>query len=293
MLFANFLRLDCYVEYFLRCCPMKRIFFFHITKTAGQSVTDLLYSNYSESLVYSSCLHKDGPNAGSDELFKNHNKYFEMYECFVGHYRSNILRFVPSNFFVFTFLRDPIARAVSWFYYLKKIELLDKDMTISDFFFDVPLLPKDDKTNARALFKQATNVYVRIFTNRLGGDIFSINVGHYRLAITNMQKYFGFIGFQEKYNESVFILSKLCGLKKVVYRKMNVISSPGEYRNYKEELGDELYNRVVEYNKFDIELYSYARNICNDRYEKILNAYRYEFKLTLLESMSHESKNSS
>ncbi|SMF02294.1 sulfotransferase family 2 domain-containing protein [Desulfovibrio gilichinskyi] len=257
---------------------MKKIFFFHITKTAGTSLRNLLLKNYGENQIYDSCANSRGPNAGSDLLYENNLDLFPQKNCFMGHYRSNILPIIPNSFFRFTFLREPVSRAVSWFYYLKKSNHFTSPLTLEEFFFDVPIQSKYKKTATLAYFKQATNVYVRSFTNNLGKDINFINQNNYTNAITNMHYYFDFIGFLEKYNESTFILSKLCNFDDIFYEKLNVISKPKSYRNYRKELGDELFNQIISYNKYDVELYSYARNITKDFYKNFISKNLEEFE---------------
>ncbi|WP_321401625.1 sulfotransferase family 2 domain-containing protein [Maridesulfovibrio sp.] len=256
---------------------MKNIFFYHVTKTAGTSLRNLLRNNYEAAEIYDSCANADGPNAGSDFLHERPGMY-EEHSCFMGHYRPEILPRIPKLFFRFTFLRHPVSRAVSWFYYLKSAGLLESSMELREFFYSVPSMPKDSRCPAISYFKQSTNAYVRFFGNHLDKGFHEINNDHYHDAMESLQNNFDFIGFQERYEESAFMLSKLAGFDNIFYERLRETPESSKISDHRKELGDSLYNRIVEYNQYDIKLYENVLQKSEAHFAGFMTKYAAEFE---------------
>lgn len=250
-----------------------------MTKTAGTSLRNLLRNNYEAHKIYDSCANVQGPNGGSDLLYERPD-LFSGHLCFMGHYRSNILHLIPDDFFCFTYLRHPVSRAVSWFYYLRAARLLDKKMSIENFFYDVPEDPQYHRTDAVSYFKQATNVYVRFFGDHIDKRFNEINDSHLIDAEKSLHEKFHFVGFQEKYEKSTFILSKLCNFDNIFYERLRKVPESSRIKNHQEELGVKLYNRIVEFNVYDIKLYENALKNSETYFEQFISDHNSEFLRT-------------
>ncbi|MDR0533977.1 MAG: sulfotransferase family protein [Verrucomicrobiales bacterium] len=87
----------------------RKVFFFHIPKTAGTSLIAAL----SEQFAY----RRICPFAHQQELNGQNFDEFKKWDFFKGHLSLSIREYLPQPF-VFTFLRDPIERTLSEYHYL-------------------------------------------------------------------------------------------------------------------------------------------------------------------------------
>lgn len=89
-----------------------RIAFLHIPKTAGQSVHHSLTSLFSQDQI---C-----PARTNQSLYNYSISDLSRYSLFSGHLDWNIIRASGSFDYVFTVLRDPLDRILSFYFYLRK-----------------------------------------------------------------------------------------------------------------------------------------------------------------------------
>ena len=88
------------------------IAFLHIPKTAGQSIHRWISSNYNENQI---C-----PARTNKQLFNIPPIELNSYSFFSGHLDWNILKSIKTFDYVFSVLRHPDERIVSFYFYLKK-----------------------------------------------------------------------------------------------------------------------------------------------------------------------------
>lgn len=89
-----------------------RIAFLHIPKTAGQSVHYSLTSLFDQNQI---C-----PARTNEQLYKYSISELSRFSLFSGHLDWSIVRLSGSFDFVFTVLRDPLDRILSFYFYLRK-----------------------------------------------------------------------------------------------------------------------------------------------------------------------------
>lgn len=91
---------------------MNKIIFLHIPKTGGTSTHSFLVNQFQESEVF-----PDRFNT-----LRNHSKeHLSKYKYFSGHYDMDGIERIPGNKFIFTFLRDPVERVLSLYYFWRSI----------------------------------------------------------------------------------------------------------------------------------------------------------------------------
>ena len=88
------------------------IAFLHIPKTAGQSIHHWISSNYTNEQI---C-----PARTNEQLFQLPPIELKRYNFFSGHLDWNILKSIKTFDYVFSVLRQPDERIVSFYFYLKK-----------------------------------------------------------------------------------------------------------------------------------------------------------------------------
>ena len=97
----------------LKSKPEKpNIAFLHIPKTAGQSIHNWISNNYNSEQI---C-----PARTNEQLFRIPPIELKKYNFFSGHLDWNILKSIKTFDYVFSVLRRPSERIVSFYFYLKK-----------------------------------------------------------------------------------------------------------------------------------------------------------------------------
>lgn len=150
--------------------------------------------------------------------------------------------------FIFTFLREPIARAVSHYHHLKETpsarhyEYLNRAGTTIESFY--ALKEKNDIDNGMTR-------YIGGFINVPFGEI---NEKHYLQALENLKHKINFFGIQEYYDESLIMLAGKSGWPLPVYRKKNASKA-------KSVVSGETRDFLREANGWDVLLYEKAKEI--------------------------------
>lgn len=89
-----------------------RIIFLHIPKTAGQSVHEYLLGNFPKDAV---C-----PARVNDQMKTLSTAELARYQVFSGHFDWSAFDALEGPRFVFTILRDPMERLLSFYFYLRE-----------------------------------------------------------------------------------------------------------------------------------------------------------------------------
>ena len=169
-----------------------------------------------------------------------------------GHMPFGIHRRLPQPFTYITFLRDPVERVISAYYFAKNYLLHPKHRWIS---------------------KLTLEEYVRISPNHnvqtkyLSGREF---VGDYHagdcteemltMAKENLVQHFSLVGLTERFDEGLAILKIIFGWQISKYAKFNVTKT----RLKKASLPASTVELIQERNRFDVALYDYGVPIFNE-----------------------------
>ncbi len=164
----------------------------------------------------------------------------------VGHLGYNEIKDIPGSF-VFTFLRPPISRVISHYYFLKE--------TPSAKHYDYLNLPDTtiESFYAQKEKREIDNCLVRYISGN-HKDFGTINEEDYLLALHNLEHKIDFFGLQEHYDESLIMLGEKLGWTLPVYRKTNLTKK-------KEVVSARTLEFLKEANKWDILLFDKAKEI--------------------------------
>ena len=88
-----------------------RIIFLHLPKTAGQSVHAALTESFGSEVI---C-----PARVNEQLCVMSRTELARYQVFSGHFDWSLLDCLPGPKYVFTILRDPLERILSFYFYLR------------------------------------------------------------------------------------------------------------------------------------------------------------------------------
>lgn len=172
-----------------------------------------------------------------------------------GHIPINISHMQMEPVFGFTYLRDPIQLAVSYFYYAKRLGLIDLRYTLSDFI--------------RSEFKWSlSNQQVRwladskiVAPNTRDSDTRTITEVDLNLAKESIDN-FDFIGLVERYDESTDCLLSSLGFNNVKFGQLNI-------GDYCKDLSGEDISLLKDLNEADLYIYEYAKSRFTNKPKKV------------------------
>jgi hypothetical protein len=167
-------------------------------------------------------------------------------QVFKGHMPFGIHERLPQEATYITFLRDPVERAVSAYYFAKNYVLH-------------PLHSWVSKLTLEQYVQQSPNHNVQckyLSGRRFVGDYHAgdCNPEMLEMAKQNLIQYFSLVGLTERFDECLAILKIIFGWEIAKYAKFNVTKS----RLKKHSLPAATVDLISERNQFDVALYEYA-----------------------------------
>jgi hypothetical protein len=213
------------------------VVFVHIRKTAGRSLRQLLYREYTR---------------GRTRLVKNYFTQAAVSESYVRDLAESPpadLRVAhghmlfwpdfawPEGTEFVTMLRDPVERVISHYYWLRsRKERYTKSLSeaVRDGLID-------------------DNLQTRVISGMMPphGELPQEALD---LAVERLER-FSVVGLTERFDESVVLLTRTLGWRRMVYTRENVTPN----RKPLDEISNEEIELIHEYNALDLELYAAAR----------------------------------
>jgi len=214
----------------------KKLLFYHIPKSAGTSICNILSTLIDNSfrllgpLTPNSGFKINRPQITSDERLMNEKNILQNKNFVYGHFSINLYNFFLQSL-SFTLIRNPIDRSVSHYNFQIERKIIN-DKTNLDKCFEEGLIPD--------------NIITRQFSGNLNKKL---DINDYRLALKNLKEKINLIfNFDNSASLINYIIS-IYDLPNVIFQNQQITK-----KNYIDK-NQENINLIKSFNKYDIELY--------------------------------------
>ena len=228
--------------------------FLHIPKTAGTTLLDILDRQYPPEIVHSFGADAHESTAQFKSLDKESRKKIRLLR---GHMAYGLHEYLPSPVVYFTLLRDPVARVISYYNFIRRTpehylydEVMNKDFSLHDLLASgLPLMMNDAQ--------------VRLISGVWGEpDFGEVSLAMLETAKKNLVDSFIVVGLTEQFDKTLFLLKeKLNWQHAITYQRLNV-TRQGVTKN---RLPGETVELIKRVNRQDIALYDYAQELFNEQ----------------------------
>jgi hypothetical protein len=199
----------------------------------------------------------DDPEEILKELAKDEKSTIQ---CIYGHFLYGLHIQIPRPATYITFLRDPVERVISLFYFWQTYNHSQQE-TLSKMSLKEFILTDD--------FSQNSNHQ----TFYLAGGTYDL-----QLARENLQKQFAMVGLTERFDESLFLFQKELGWQKIEhYVSHNMTPN----RPRKDQIPREVINLILCKNQLDFQLYEFAKELFEERIGSLDSKSQNELRLFL------------
>lgn len=219
-------------------------FFLHIPKTAGTTLNSILDHNFAPESILN--VYTDQEKERLRETTYEELAQFQLIRghVFIANFEDILDGPVPMR--VFTFLRDPIDRVISEFYFLKAWPkshlyrfLNENDISLAEYV----------ESDHPRLAVRGQNIMV----NSLSGVGIDSMEDRLEMAWHHLKTRFACFGILEQFDASLMLLKKELGLTNIFYERQNV-------RTHKvhRPVSPQTVQMIQDHNQADIQLYERA-----------------------------------
>ena len=224
------------------CVDHPAVIFLHIPKTAGTTLNRIIESQYSPFAIYTMDPYRIRATA---ERFKRlpeaRRRRFRVVR---GHLLYGIHEFLPQGATYITMLRDPVARALSAYYFALRRPLNPLHRKIRREQLSV----KD----CLRLFPERHNLQCRFIAGIKDTAVRDERL--LNIAKENLAKSFSVVGISERFEESLILISEKFGWQIPFYENQKVAKN-------RPSIEPELADLIREHNRLDDELYEFGKTL--------------------------------
>jgi len=226
------------------------LIFLHIPKTGGSTLYKILERQY----TWAQTLRLESSQIARFKALPAVDR--ERYRLIEGHLHFGLHRFIPRASTYITFLRRPVERVLSFYYYARS--------TPDHYLY--PLLATERLDLKALLARELTMELCNEQTRLLAGDEWEdpervVTQAAFERAKANLRSYFRVVGLLEEFDASLLLLRRAFDWHLPFYVKENVTKEKPDNTC----LDVETRKLVEDANRLDLELYEYARNLFDEQ----------------------------
>jgi len=226
------------------------LIFLHIPKTGGSTLYKILERHFSPAETVT----LDTPGVARFKTSPAEER--GRYRLIQGHMYFGVHRFIPRPSTYITFLRHPIERVLSFYYYARS--------TADHYLY--PLLTTGRLDLKTLLGRELTSELCNFQTRALAGDEWEdpqriVTRDALERAKANLAKHFCVVGLLEEFDAGLLLLRRAFGWHWPFYVKENVTKEKPPNAS----MDVETRKSVEDTNSLDVELYEYARNLFHEQ----------------------------
>lgn len=227
----------------------KTVIFLHIPKTAGVTVRHLIQRQYTETeMYYGDHLSPTEVADAFASLTANQKMQFKMVW---GHLIFGVHQHLPQKATYFTFLRDPVERTISHYYYI-----LSRPHE-----FEIARYLRENNFSFHEALEQELILDIQNVQTRMVAGLpydFPPNTykeEHLEMAKKNLTDHFAMVGLVERFDESLLLLKKVLSWDSIFYYQKNKTPQ----RPYQRQIPPETLALIKKENRLDLQLYEFAQ----------------------------------
>lgn len=229
------------------------LIFLHIPKTAGMTFHKILERNYNpnRTLTFSGDTHPEE----IESFIKLPEPQRAHYRLIKGHLGFGLHRFVPGNSTYITFMREPIARALSFYYHASNHPDHYLYRSITEEGVDLKTLLN------RGTTEELFNLQTRMIAGYKNNSVASLDSSVLENAKENVRRHFCLVALTEQFDASLLLLHRAFDWRLPFYLKKNV----NPRKQVSVGVNAKTLALLSEANALDLELYEFARTLFETR----------------------------
>lgn len=236
-----------------------KLFFLHIPKAGGSTIHSLIERGYENRTLTLHPLSVDPKGdtparylqAVEDRFNAIKPEELARVKIIKGHFYYGLHRKLDETSKYFTFLRDPVERVISSYYFIRyrphAYSEIAKTISLKDFV-------------AQGYFinnQQTKMLYGKDWEGRSDEELL-------KGAKDNLLKDFVFVGITEEFDKSLILLKLATKMPLGIYRQQNITRDKPNVS----EVDSETIELIRSVNRADIEIYNYTKKIFNEKWKK-------------------------
>ena len=233
MLWNNFVICNGYTSPFIE---RKKLIFYHIPKSAGTTICNILSTLLDDSfrllgpLTSNSGFGTHRPQITSEEYFIKERNNIENKNFIYGHFSINLYNFFLNSLSI-TLIRNPIDRSFSHYNFQAQRGIIDTNTNLKD-CFDEGFIPD--------------NIITRQFSGNLNSKL---DIEDYHLALKNLENKINIIFDFDNSKSLINYIISIYDLPNVIFQNQQITKNKYLKKN------QENINIIKIFNKYDFELF--------------------------------------